>query len=91
MIRLLDPTTGIVAKSVFWLGLVYSAMPFDSGGTAGLSPASTAIPRATGSSLRSFAGAVMPASRHNQDDWKSAAENAGALSVHDCARPSPQG
>ena len=22
---------GFVAKSVFWLGLVYSAMPFDSG------------------------------------------------------------
>ena len=36
---------GFVAKSAFWLGLVYSAMPFDAGSPTALAPTGTAISR----------------------------------------------
>jgi hypothetical protein len=80
-----------VAKSAFWLGLVYSAMPFDSGSPTALAPTVTAMPGAASSSLQSFASAVIPDSRPNQDGWKSAVEVAAALCADNCFRPSPSG
>ena len=82
---------GFVARSAFWLGMVYSAMPFDSGGPIARAPTATAMPRAAGSSLESFASAMIPSSRQNQDGWKSAVEVAAALCAHNCFRPSPAG
>ncbi len=82
---------GFVAKSTFWLGLVYFAMPFDSGSPIALAPTATAMPRAAGSSFESLASAVIPSSPQNQDRWKSAVEAAAALCAHDCFRPSPAG
>jgi hypothetical protein len=46
---------GFVAKSAFWLGMVYSAMPFDSGSPIALAPTATAMPPAASSSLESLA------------------------------------
>ena len=80
-----------VAKSAFWLGLVYSAMPFDSGIPTALAPTAAAMPRAASSSLEGFASAVIPDSRQNQDGWKSAIEVAAALCADNCFRPSPAG
>ena len=70
---------GFVAKSAFWLGMVYSAMPFDSGSPIALAPTATAMPPAASSSLESLASGVIPSSRQNQDGWKSAVEVAAAL------------
>jgi len=82
---------GFVVKSAFWLGMVYSAMPFDSGSPIALAPTATAMPPAASSSLESLASAVIPSSRQNQDGWKSAVEVAAALCAHNCFRPSPAG
>lgn len=82
---------GFVAKSTFWLGMVYSAMPFDSGSPIALAPTATAMPPVASSSLESLASAVIPSSRQNQDGWKSAVEVAAALCAHNCFRPSPAG
>jgi hypothetical protein len=59
---------GFVAKSAFWLGLVYSAMPFDSEKPNALAP---------GYPLATYASAL----RQNADDWRSAIEVAAALSA----------
>ena len=82
---------GFVAKSVFWLGMVYSAMPFDSGSPTALAPTATGTPRADSPSLESFASSVIPALGQTQDGWKSAAEVAAALCAHNCFRPSSSG
>jgi hypothetical protein len=79
---------GFVAKSVFWLGLVYSAMPFESGAITAPAPTATGTPLAVGSSLESFASAVIP---HNQDGWKSAVQAAATLCAPNCLRPTPAG
>ena len=82
---------GFVAKSVFWLGLVYSAMPFDSGTPIALAPTPGAMPREAGSSLDSLAAAVIPAARQNPEGWKSAAEVAAALCAPNCLRAAAAG
>ena len=42
----LERTLGFLARSIFWLGLVYSSMPFDSGSRPTISPASAIAPAA---------------------------------------------
>jgi hypothetical protein len=69
---------GFVAKSAFWLGLVYSAMPFDS------AELTAATPRA-GYPLATSAGAL----RQSAGDWRSAIEVAAALCARDCPQASP--
>jgi hypothetical protein len=80
---------GFVAKSAFWLGMVYSAMPFDSGSPVALAPAAAGKPRADSSSLETIANSVIPSLSQTQDGWKSAAEVAARLCAHNCFRPSP--
>jgi hypothetical protein len=82
---------GFVAKSAFWLGLVYSAMPFDSGAPIAVAPTAGAMPRAASSSLESLASAVIPTDGQNQDGWKSAVEVAAAVCAPNCLRPAPAG
>jgi len=82
---------GFVAKSAFWLGLVYSAMPFDSGGPTALAPTGTALSPAASSSFGSLASAATATARQNQDHWESAVEAAAALGVTNCFRASPAG
>lgn len=82
---------GFVARSAFWLGMVYSAMPFDSASPVALAPTATAIPRAATSSLGSLAGEVIPALRPNPNDLKPAVEVAAALCARSRFRPSPRG
>jgi hypothetical protein len=82
---------GFVARSAFWLGLVYSAMPFDAGSPTALAPTGTAISPTASSSLGSFASAAIATSRQNQDDWKSAIQAAAALCSHNCFRLAPAG
>ncbi len=77
---------GFVAKSVFWLGLVYSAMPFDSGAPVALAPSSGATPHEASSPLESLAAAVVPVAREYPDSWKSAGEIAAALCAPGCLR-----
>jgi hypothetical protein len=78
---------GFVAKSAFWLGLVYSAMPFNSGSPAALAPTGTATSPAAGSALGGFAGAAIGGLGQNHGGWKSAAEAAAALCSPNCFRP----
>ena len=80
---------GFVAKSAFWLGIVYSAMPFDSGSPVVLPLAGT--PGLAGSSLESLASSVIAGPGHTQDRWRSAVEKAAALCAHNCLGPSPAG
>jgi hypothetical protein len=82
---------GFVARSAFWLGLVYAAMPFDSGSPIALAPTGTATSAAASSSLASLASAAIGTSRPNQEGWKSAVEAAAALCSHNCFRPPPAG
>jgi hypothetical protein len=72
-----------VAKSAFWLGLVYSAMPFDSTAPIAHAPRTTAIPHAAGS-VSALAGAVIQTSGQSSDDWKSAVAIAAALCASNC-------
>jgi hypothetical protein len=67
---------GFVAKSAFWLGLVYSAMPFDSGKPNAFAPM-TAAASYSGYPLGTYASVL----RQNADDWRSAIEVAASLSA----------
>jgi hypothetical protein len=87
----LEAAVGFVAKSVFWLGLVYSAMPFDSGNPIALAPTPGAMPREASSSLESLGAAVIPAVSQNPDGWKSAVESAAALCAPNCLRAAATG
>jgi hypothetical protein len=87
---LLEPNLGFVAKSAFWLGLVYSAMPFDAASPTAVRPTGTATSPAASSSLANLAGAIA-ASQANQADWKSAVEAATALCAHNCYPFPPAG
>ena len=75
---------GFVAKSAFWLGLVYSAMPFDLGKPNAFAPMTAAAPY-FGNSLGAYASAL----RENADGWRSAIEVAAALCVRDCSGAAP--
>ena len=79
---------GFVARSAFWLGLVYSAMPFDSGSPITLAPTGTAISPGAGSSLANLANAAIVTSRPNQEDWKSAVEAARCALLAQLLSPS---
>ena len=74
----------MVAKSAFWLGLVYSAMPFDLGKPNALAPMTAAAPY-FGNSLGAYASAL----RENADGWRSAIEVAAALSCAIAPAPRP--
>jgi hypothetical protein len=63
-----------VVKSAFWLGLVYSAMPFDLGKPNAVAPMTAAAPD-SGNSLGAYASAL----RENADGWRSAIEVAASL------------
>ncbi len=82
---------GFVVKSAFWLGLVYSAMPFDSGSPIVVAPSATAPFRAAGSPLGTLAGAVIPPPLQNKNAWKSAVEGAAGLCATNCLREIPAG
>jgi len=83
----LEAAIGFVAKSVFWLGLVYSAMPFDSGAPVALTPTPGATPHEAVPSLENLTAAVIPAARQYSDGWKSAVEVAAALCANNCLHP----
>ena len=75
---------GFVAKSAFWLGLVYSAMPFDLGKPNAFAPMTGATPY-SGDPLGTYARAL----RQNADDWRSAIEVAASLCARDCPGAAP--
>ena len=77
---------GFVAKSAFWLGLVYSAMPFDSGKPNAFAPMTAAAPY-SGYPLGTYASATTL--RQNADDWRSAIEVAASLCARDCSSAAP--
>jgi hypothetical protein len=52
---------GFLARSAFWLGLVYSAMPFDSGRPIAVGPTGTATSLEGSPSLPSLASATIAA------------------------------
>ncbi len=54
---------GFVAKSAFRLGVVYSAIPFDSGKPNAFAPVTAAMPYAASYPLGAFAGEVTMAWR----------------------------
>jgi hypothetical protein len=80
---------GFVVKSAFWLGLVYSAMPFDSGSPIAVAPTATAPLRATGPPLGTLARAVIPPPLQNKNGWKSAMDVAAGLCATKCLRAMP--
>jgi hypothetical protein len=75
---------GFVAKSAFWLGLVYSAMPFDLGKPNGFAPMTAATPYSS-YPLGTYASHL----RQNADDWRSAIEVATSLCARDCFGAAP--
>jgi hypothetical protein len=77
-----------VAKSAFWLGLVYSAMPFDSGKPNAFAPMTAATPYSS-YPLGTYASAVSSTLRQNAGDWRSAIEVATSLCARDCSRAAP--
>ena len=79
---------GFVAKSAFWLGLVYSAMPFDLGKPSAFAPMTAATPY-SGYPLGTYASAVNSTLRQNADDWRPAIEVAASLGARDCAGAAP--
>jgi hypothetical protein len=89
--RIGGPTMGFVAKSAFWLGLVYSAMPFDSERPTALAAMASAISPVAGPSLASLAGEAILASRSNQNDWKADVQAATALCSQNCLGAPPTG
>jgi hypothetical protein len=91
MIRIAGGGMGFVVKSAFWLGLVYSAMPFDSGSPIAVAPTATAPLRAAGSPLGTLAGAVIPPPLQNKNAWKSGMEVAAGLCATNCLRAIPAG
>jgi hypothetical protein len=74
---------GFVVKSAFWLGLVYYAMPFDSGKPSAPAPMTAATPD-SGYPLGAYASLANSALRQNPDDWKSATAVAASLCARDC-------
>jgi hypothetical protein len=70
-------------KSAFWLGLVYYAMPFDSGKPNAVAPM-TAAAAYSGYPLGTYASALNSTLRQNADGWKSAVEVAASLCARDC-------
>jgi hypothetical protein len=63
---------GFVAKSAFWLGVVYSAIPFDLGRPSALAPVTAAMPYAASYPLGAFAGQAATAWRQSTGDRRSA-------------------
>jgi hypothetical protein len=79
---------GFVVKSAFWLGLVYYAMPFDSGKPNAVAPM-TAAAAYSGAPLGTYASLVNSTLRQNAGDWRSAIEVAASLCARDCLGAAP--
>jgi hypothetical protein len=65
---------GFLAKSVFWLGLVYSAMPFDAGTLVREAPATAVLPAAIRDSAAICGKATAEACLGVVDELRKAAE-----------------
>lgn len=76
---------GFVAKSAFWLGVVYSAMPFDLGKPSAISPMTAAMPYAASYTLGAFASEAATTWRRSTGDRRSAA--AANPCARNCAQP----
>ncbi len=75
---------GFVAKSAFWLGVVYSAMPFDLGKPSAMSPMTAAMPYAASYTLGAFASEAATV-------WpRSTGDRRQAVAAIPCARNCPQ-
>ncbi len=83
----LEVAVGFGAKSAFWLGVVYSAIPFDSGKPNAFAPVTAAMPYAASYPPGTFAGKAATAWRQSPDDRRSA--GAAILSPRNCSRPAP--
>ncbi len=75
---------GFVAKSAFWLGVVYSAIPFDLGKPSAFAPMTAAMPYAASYKLGAFASKAAIAWRQSTGDRRS------AVAAIPCARNCPQ-
>jgi len=84
----LEAAVGFVAKSAFWLGVVYSAIPFDLGKPSAFAPVTAAMPYAGSYPLGTFASEAATAWRQSTDDRRPAAVPA-ILRARDCSRPAP--
>ncbi len=81
----LEAAMGFGAKSAFWLGVVYSAIPFDSGKPNAFAPVTAAMPHAASYSLGTFAGEAATAWRQSPDDRRSRV--AAILCARNCSQP----
>jgi hypothetical protein len=84
----LEAGVGFVAKSAFWLGVVYSAIPFDLGKPNAFAPITAAMPYAASYPLGTFASEAATAWRQSTDDRRPAAV-AAILRARNCSRPAP--
>src|SRR5271165_1238218 len=84
----LEAAVGFVAKSAFWLGVVYSAIPFDLGKPSAFAPVTAAMPYAGSYPLGTFASEAATAWRQSTDDRRPAAV-AAILPARNCSRPAP--
>ena len=84
----LEATVGFVAKSAFWLGVVYSAIAFDLGKPNAFAPITAAMPYAASYPLGTFASEAATAWRQSTDDRRPEAIPA-ILRARNCSRPAP--
>ncbi len=81
---------GFVVKSVFWLGVVYSAMPFEPLKSPAPQPTAAVPPHAVRDSLAPFSAAVKAASaRLSAEDLTSVAQAAWTLCGRNCSLSQP--
>lgn len=77
---------GFVVKSAFWLGVVYSAMPFNSQSSDASRPLASAPRPEGGVSLKPYSEAVNAAWRE-REDLAALVKAAAALCGRDCPLP----
>ena len=86
----LERALGFLARSIFWLGLVYSSMPFDSGSAPAITPASAIAPAAALGAMAACAQGLTEDCRGAVEKLRLATEIASVSSpVSELARPPP--
>jgi hypothetical protein len=86
----LERALGFLARSIFWLGLVYSSMPFDSGPAPAITPVSAIAPAAALGAMGACAEGLTEGGDAAIEKLRLAAEIASfSARTSELARPPP--
>jgi hypothetical protein len=83
-----EAAIGFLAKTAFWLGLVYSAMPFDSGTTA-FAPMMGAVPDSLETGVVACVSGMTETCRRTANDLRIAVKAAAAFRLGPRNEPRP--